>query len=409
MDDNHTRSYVCRLLPAVLTVLAISSLCGCHDLPDETVTAIETQNILRDIGEMETVAEFGAPWPAFYRQPPSKIKQIVGGVEEWKLVYFCRHNTADQMKRIVHDQFASRLFDSKRESTTIPDYGVTANSATNQLVVRCATEADVDAVLELLEHADIAPIQVKISCIVSELYSSMTMDRETTVLIENLFGESIRLGGKSDDGGNVLPAFPGASLRDLAREKFGLKIGVSSGQEGHRFETLVDILVSRGYLKILMNPTLQAVNGQSARIEFEQHVPLQQITIQSGGFGGETVLRTQTEYYDIIDSLEITPHVYVDGHVGLDVQVQTSAHLAPAGVKQAPIVTSNAVANEASRIRLGESLIIGGMRKSERLAVTRGVPILKDIPVLNLLFSGRDFEERAKEVIFILTPTISTM
>jgi type II secretory pathway component GspD/PulD (secretin) len=237
----------------------------------------------------------------------------------------------------------------------------------------------------------------------------MTMDRETTVLIENLFGESIRLGGKSDDGGNVLPAFPGASLRDLAREKFGLKIGVSSGQEGHRFETLVDILVSRGYLKILMNPTLQAVNGQSARIEFEQHVPLQQITIQSGGFGGETVLRTQTEYYDIIDSLEITPHVYVDGHVGLDVQVQTSAHLAAAGVKQAPIVTSNAVANEASRIRLGESLIIGGMRKSERLAVTRGVPILKDIPVLNLLFSGRDFEERAKEVIFILMLTISTM
>jgi cell division septation protein DedD len=57
---------------------------------------------------------------------------------------------------------------------------------------------------------------------------------------------------------------------------------------------------------------------------------------------------------------------------------------------------------------VGESLVIGGIRKSEKRDVIRGVPILKDIPGLNLLFSGRDFEERATEVIFILTPTIST-
>ncbi len=196
-------------MPAVLAVLALPSLHGCHDWPDETITAVETQNILRDISGMKAVANSEVPWPAVYRRPPRKIRQFVGGAEEWKLVYFCQRNTADQMKRIVIEQFASRLFDPEGESTTLPGYGVTANPATNQLIVRCPSEADVDAVLQLLEHVDIAPIQVRISCIVSELYSNMAADRETTVLIENLFGESITLGGKSDAGGNVLPAFPG--------------------------------------------------------------------------------------------------------------------------------------------------------------------------------------------------------
>jgi hypothetical protein len=157
-----------------------------------------------------------------------------------------------------------------------------------------------------------------------------------------------------------------------------------------------------------MNPSLEVINGQTARIQSKQHTPLQQVTIQSGGFGGETILRTQTEYYDIIDSLEITPHVFADGYIGLQTEAQIAAYLTPEGIKQLPIVTERTITNKDNRIRIGQSLIIGGIRKTEKRDVIRGVPILKDIPGLNLLFSGRDFEERATEVIFIITPTIST-
>jgi hypothetical protein len=47
------------------------------------------------------------------------------------------------------------------------------------------------------------------------------------------------------------------------------------------------------------------------------------------------------------------------------------------------------------------------MRKSENRSVVRGVPFLKDIPILGILFSSKDFEEKATEITFILTPTIS--
>jgi hypothetical protein len=326
---------------------------------------------------------------------------MVGGKEEWKLIYFCQYHTAEQMKQVIHEQFATQLFNEKGKSTNVSDYTVTANPAANQLVVRCPLEADVDAVMEIIEATDIPPVQIRIDCLVSELYADLTVDRETSMAIEDLFGEGIKLTGEAT---NDYVAFPGAELRDPARAKFGLKVGLSRDS----FDALVDILVSRGYMKILMNPTLEVLNGQTARIQSKQHQPLQQVTVQSGGFGGTPILRTQTEYYDIIDQLEVTPHVFADGYIGLKTQVQIASYLTPEGIKQTPVVTERTITNEDTRIRLGESMVIGGIRKSEKRDVIRGVPLLKDIPGLNLLFSGRDFEERATEVIFILTPTVST-
>lgn len=406
-NDSYRISRMVKLL-AAFAVLGSVSLVGCHDWPDERVTAIEAQNILRELSEIDTVREPNIPIPAIYKLPPTKVKQTVGGAEEWKLFYFAKYHTAEKMRQIIHEQFATELFNQKGQSTTIHDYTVTANSETNQIIVRAPTEADIDAVMDVLEMTDVPPIQVRIDLMVSELYADLTMDRETTLLIQNLFGEGVTLGGKVDaDTGALSPAFPGAALRDPAREKFGLKIGVSRGEEGHRFEALVDILVSRGYLKILMNPSLEVVNGAMARIQAKEHVPLQQIFLR-GGYGDTSYVETKTEYYDIIDSLRITPHVYADGYIGLETEAQIAAYLTPEGIKQLPIVTERTITNKDNRIRHGESLIIGGIRKTEKRDVVRGVPILKDIPGLNLLFSGRDFEERAKEVIFIITPTIST-
>jgi Flp pilus assembly secretin CpaC len=380
-------------------------LCGCHDWPDERVTAIEAQNILRELSQIETVPDPNIEGPAIYKSPPIKLKQIVGGAEEWKLVYFCQYHTAEEMKQIVNEQFANKVFDEKGKGVSVPNYTATANPATNQLIVRCPKEPEIDAVMEIIAATDIPPVQVRIDCMVSELYADLTVDRETTLMIENLFGEGVALGGKIDAAtGEPLPAFPGAALRDPARAKFGLKVGVLQDD----FKALVDILVSRGYLKILMNPTLEVLNGQTATIQSKQHVPLQQITYTSGGVAGGTILGTETQYYDVIDSLEITPHVFADGYIGLQTTAQIAAYLTPEGIKQTPIITERKITNKDNRIRLGESLIIGGIRKSEKRDVVRGVPILKDIPLLNLFFSGRDFEERATEVIFILTPSVST-
>ena len=131
--------------------------------------------------------------PEVYTAPPKIFEQIVGGKSEWKLAYFCRHHTSEVLRKIIHEQFATALFDKKGKETKLVDYTVSSSPATNQLIVRCPSQEDAQAVLEVLDAVDVAPIQVKIDCLISEVYADMTFDRETTIAVENLFGESIAM------------------------------------------------------------------------------------------------------------------------------------------------------------------------------------------------------------------------
>src|SRR4030042_5999774 len=111
----------------VFLFVGLFVLGGCHDWPDERATAIEAQNILRDLSRIETIPDPNVEGPAVYKSPPKKLRQIVGGVEEWKLVYFCQYHTAAEMKQIINEQFASRVFDEKGKSVSIAASTALAN------------------------------------------------------------------------------------------------------------------------------------------------------------------------------------------------------------------------------------------------------------------------------------------
>jgi hypothetical protein len=412
MNSNRIISFSQKLIMALVLGIVLC-IGGCGDFLTDKTAGRESTSILDDLGRVETTTEPNIPMPSVYKEPPKIVEQIVGGAPEFKLFYFCRHLSSAELEGIVHRLFATLLFNQKGKSTTIKDYGVSSVAATNQLIVRCPTREDVEAVLETLELVDIPPIQVKISCLISEVYADKTLDWETTTAIENLLGENIWAAPSARPFGqdvvqwlienDPLAAFPGASMREFGRSKMGLNVGYLS--RSHKFMALVDILESQGYLKILMNPTLEVVNGKPARVSSTQRVPVDKIFLTSTR---SDYFTSRTDWADIVDSLEITPHVYADGYIGLETDIVIGSKLTPEGIKQLPIVTTKKITNKENRIRPGESLIIGGLRKSEKRDVLRGIPFLKDIPLLGMLFSGRDFEERAVETIFILTPTIST-
>ena len=394
---NHTRHII-----GTLTATVMLLVCGCSDFFAEKPTELQAVGIISDLHRIPFTPDVNIYIPHIYKKEP-QILETKAGV---KLLYFTRHHTVEEFSG------------SQSSSTKIPGlieeqfgYKVSKTPTTNQLIINCPTRQEAQMVLEFLNQVDVPPIQVKINCLVSELYADETMDWETTIKIENLLGEKLTLGGREVEreiGGTVekvlLPAFPGASLRDEARSMMGLKVGYSRklGIAGHEFRALVDLLISRGYMKILMNPTLEVVNGQTAHIEAKDYVPLPKEIATN-----ELTPYMTTEYKWVTDSLEITPHVFADGYIGLETKATIGSKSTPEGVKQIPIITERNIRNRENRIRQGESLIIGGIRKIEERCVVRGVPLLKDIPLLGILFSSKDFEERAKEIIFIITPTIS--
>jgi hypothetical protein len=220
-------------------------------------------------------------------------------------------------------------------------------------------------------------------------------------LIENFLGEDITLG----EGKYPNPAFPGAALRESRRSEFGLDFGywMNQGVPGHQVRAVVDILESRGFLKILMNPTLETVNGRSAQVQIMDRVPIEKTVTERGN-----ISYSVTDYQPIYDSLNVTPHVYSDGSIGLKTKIIIGSKSKPEGVVQTSIITERSIDVGENRIYPGKSLVIGGMRKAENRSVIRGIPFFKDLPIIGILFSSKDYEENATEIVFILTPTISS-
>jgi hypothetical protein len=410
-----------------ILLLAIGLCVGCGDFFEKRPTEIESMRVLQELRQVRESREVGNPIPDLYLQPPSRL-EIKDGV---KVFYFTRHHSAEYLADLVRQQMNVQA---------VP------RGPTNQLVLYCQDHPQADALLLYLEKVDVPPIQVNVDCLILERFGDITMDWETSVFIENFLGEDLTLGeklatffyGKSADGKyyaikngkvfqidpadylgvpldsfrggellNLDPAFPGASLRETERAKFGADFGywMDRWVPGHQVRAVVDVLISQGYLKILLNPTLETVNGKEATVTIRDYTPIEKVKT---GLGGASDAYNITEYVWVEDTLTVTPTVYSDGTIGLTTSIRIGSRSKPEGVVQRSIITERSIQVAENRVKPGESLVIGGMRKSEKRSVVRGIPFFKDLPILGILFSSKDFEEKGTEIFFVLTPSISS-
>jgi len=401
-----------------MALAAVICISGCGDFFASKPTDLESRAILSELRQVRESPHIDNPLPEIYRSPAKRITTKDGV----KLLYFTKHHAVNELTQLVSEQFATKPTGNEGKKEVIPGYAVSGNSATNQLIIQCPDDDSVDKVQEFLDMVDVPPIQVNIDCLILERFGDVTTDWETTIFIENLLGERITFGGKTSDRlplgtestidgvtreNYLLPTFPGASLRATKRSDFGLGIGywANKGILGHQIRVMVDMLISKGYLKILLNPTLETVNGKEATVTIKDFAPYEKIV---SGEGGVTQAYNLTDYKWVEDTLTVTPSVFADGSIGLKTDIKIGSKSKPEGVVQASIITERSIKIAENRIKPGESLVIGGMRKSEKRSVIRGVPFFKDIPILGVLFSSKDFEEKATEIIFILTPSISS-
>ena len=377
--------------------LWVAALAGCGEFFEKKSAELESKEVIQDISRVRENPNVGNPLPDVYLEGPRRL-HVEDGV---KLFYFTKYLPVGDPTFTDKDKNNERRVHGF--SGTIRDLGfkVSTNPSTDQLIIHCVSDEEADQVLAYLAKTDVPPIQVHIDCMILERFGDVTKDWETTLLVENFLGEGITLG----EGKYPNPAFPGAALRESRRSEFGLDFGywMNQGVPGHQVRAVVDILESRGFLKILMNPTLETVNGRTAQVQIMDRVPIEKTVTERGN-----ITYSVTDYHPIYDSLNVTPHVYSDGSIGLKTKIIIGSKSKPEGVVQTSIITERSIDVGENRIYPGKSLVIGGMRKAENRSVIRGIPFFKDLPIIGILFSSKDYEENATEIVFILTPTISS-
>jgi type II secretory pathway component GspD/PulD (secretin) len=147
---------------------------------------------------------------------------------------------------------------------------------------------------------------------------------------------------------------------------------------------------------LLANSVLVTVENKPANLEIVQEFPYRERTETEQG--GQL---TSTEFKDVGTILEVTPRVTHSNDIIVDVQVNQSG---VTGFTSDEIpITNNRRAETTIKARNGQTIFIGGLRRMDDNLDVRKVPVLGDIPLLNIAFRNTDVSKSNTELMTFLT------
>jgi general secretion pathway protein D len=179
-----------------------------------------------------------------------------------------------------------------------------------------------------------------------------------------------------------------------------------------------NFLMTDSTTKIIQNPEVRAIDGQSAKLNIGDRVPVATGSFQAGVGVGSTagagfvnpLVNTQFQYIDVGVNIDVTPHVHPNRDVSMKLQVEISSVTGQASIGgiQQPIISQRKIQHEI-RLKEGEVSILGGLIVRTDTKTLNGWPWLARVPIIQNLFAATNTEEQESEDLIVLIPRIVRM
>jgi general secretion pathway protein D len=179
-----------------------------------------------------------------------------------------------------------------------------------------------------------------------------------------------------------------------------------------------NFLLNDSSTRVIQNPEVRSLEGQPAKLNIGDRVPVATGSFQAGVGVGSTagagfvnpLVNTQFQYIDVGVNIEVTPRVHPNRDVSLKLQVEVSSvsnQVTIGGIQQ-PIISQRKIAHEI-RLKEGESSLLAGLVTKSDTKQLNGWPGLAHVPILRYLFSDDNKSSEDDEILIILTPHIVRM
>jgi len=270
------------------------------------------------------------------------------------------------------------------QSSNANDFYIVADEMSNSLLIR-ARPAGWDALRQVVDTLDVRPLQTLIEATIVEVRRSATtrLDVSTDIPLQ-LHSSGTELGGQIGK-----PATGDAVLKVLGLGSISADIVMSASR-------------SNANIRVLSRPLIVAQNNYEARILIGSQRPFVQVV---RALPTESAVRDQVvQYRDVGTSLSIRPTISSDGHVALTI-VEEVSNATSETQFGAPVISSR---EASTRLVLndGQTAVIGGLIDYTQEDVRSGVPLLRDIPLLGLLFGSTTKTRVQTELFLFLTPHV---
>lgn len=248
----------------------------------------------------------------------------------------------------------------------------TADVRTNTLIVT-ATPEQMTRVEALIRELDVPVKQVQLKVRIQSVDSSVV--------------SSFGIRWESLSGGNLVGSIIDGALN--------LIFDASKSLASLNIRAVLDILEQQSLARRLSDVT-QIVEDNYPNFEVKSGSRL----IVTPQVQGEP-----TREFDVGLLVRVVPQITADGQITLEVFTQTGEP-----PKQGPIANSIEVKTRSDRTKLrikdGQTVVIGGVVQQNTVNEENKVPILGDIPILDLLFKQRTSTVSSEELLIIITANI---
>lgn len=174
-----------------------------------------------------------------------------------------------------------------------------------------------------------------------------------------------------------------------------------------RTAVTVDGQKDDGLVRVLAEPNIMAISGQSASFLSGGKIFIPVAQSNNGTAAGTTITLEEKEFGV---GLKFTPTV-LDGRINLKVVSEVS-ELSQTG---SPFTTINGITailpsmttrrvDTTVQLRDGQSFVVAGLIKNNVTEALKRVPGLGEVPVMGALFRSTEFQSDQTELMFVVTP-----
>lgn len=283
------------------------------------------------------------------------------------------------------------------------EVSVAADSSTNSLIIS-ASKADYLKIKDLIDSLDVKRQQVLVEATILEV----SLDNQEGMGVELQSTAGTDKGGvigQTNFGGitNLLTNPSALSDLTIAAASSG-SIVLPGGLTLPSQALLVSALSNNSNVNVLSAPTILATDNEEAEIKVGENVPF--VTGTSTNNSNLNNTFNEIERQDVGIKLKITPQISAGDFVVLKIFVEISNVVeGTRGDTNGPTTTLRTTETMVE-VKSDQMIVTGGLISDSVTDSDRGIPYLKEIPILGNLFRKDQNRQRRTNLLVFITPKI---
>jgi len=352
--------------------------------PSQPPQSDSVQSTAQDIGRENPFAAI----PRNLKPIPRKLVQTSQLVEESPELFLetitLRFLNAENLENVVKNMSSA--------------YGsITSDKNTNSLIV-CDAKEVLARIIAEVKKIDKRPQQIMVEVVILDV--QLKDDTEIGINWDLLSDKRYGIGYRQNFTTSRLKTTPESSTTKTDATAFNtIGFGGDLSVISSTIRNVIHLIQEKRDAEIIASPRAMMVSGQSATIQAVEEIPYQEQSETSGGGS-----MTSTEFKNVGVSLLVTATITDGNDIFLKVDTEQNVKTGES-ISGVPVVDTRK-ANTSLLLRDGQIVVLGGLRRQEKIKEVDQIPILGDLPIIGELFKNTQTVINNSELIVLLSPHI---